>query len=256
MIPAKLTAVSLVRRGGAAFSPVFPATLTGYVDSPFSFAALRAGGFLWQNTGKTIAAVADGDPIRVATCGAVDWTAPSDASRPLLYDETGGKWSASFDGADDLLYRTSTHIMAQGLSWSSFAGYRCAASSRGSVVGEEDSFTLGCGAGDQSGGGLNIIGYRVAIAWDSASLTHQSAGAMGVVATPSGSDTSITYYRNNVAGSTTTRNINTGNGTLLIGGEKLSINLAYPDRVSGAVFVSAAISSADRAALSTYLEAL
>ena len=75
----------------------------------------RSAGLLWQNTAKTIAATADGDPVRVAVCPytAVEFTAPSDAARPLLYDETGGKWSLSFDGVDDQLRTTTSPAYAQ-----------------------------------------------------------------------------------------------------------------------------------------------
>lgn len=99
----------LVLMGGggrpAAFSP---AALPGYIDSPFSVATMRGGGALWQDTGKTVPATADGDPVRVANCGAPDWTAPTDAARPLLWDEGGGKWSLFFDGVDDILSWTAS----------------------------------------------------------------------------------------------------------------------------------------------------
>ncbi|HUR52945.1 MAG TPA: hypothetical protein VMZ71_02355 [Gemmataceae bacterium] len=86
--------------GPVAFSP---ASLPGYVDSPYSVAQLRAAGALWQNAAKTVPAVADADPVRVAVCGATEYTAPSDAARPLLFAEAGGKWSLKFDGTDDNL---------------------------------------------------------------------------------------------------------------------------------------------------------
>ena len=75
----------------------------------------RSAGLLWQNTAKTIAATADGDPVRVAVCPytAVEFTAPSDAARPLLYDEGSGKWSLSFDGVDDQLRTTTSPAYAQ-----------------------------------------------------------------------------------------------------------------------------------------------
>lgn len=81
-----------------------PADLPGIAPS-LSVALQRGRGLLWQNTGKTVPAVAATDPVRVATCPwtGVDYVAPSDAARPLLYDEGGGKWSLSFDGVDDYL---------------------------------------------------------------------------------------------------------------------------------------------------------
>jgi hypothetical protein len=95
------------RTGGGA-APWLPSSLTGYVGSPFSVAHFRSQGTLWQDTAKTIPAVADGDPVRVASCDGVDWTAPSDAARPLLWDEGGGLWSFYFDGVDDCLIGAST----------------------------------------------------------------------------------------------------------------------------------------------------
>lgn len=86
--------------GGAAWTP---AALAGFV------AALLPGrAVLWQDAGKTTRAAADGDPVRVAVCpySGAEWTAPSDATRPLLYSEGGGLWSLSFDGADDTLAAT------------------------------------------------------------------------------------------------------------------------------------------------------
>jgi hypothetical protein len=90
------------RTGGGA-APWLPSSLTGYVGSPHSVAYFRSLGTLWQDTAKTIPATADGDPVRVASCDGVDWAAPSDAARPLLWDEGGGLWSFYFDGVDDCL---------------------------------------------------------------------------------------------------------------------------------------------------------
>jgi hypothetical protein len=95
------------RTGGGA-APWLPSSLTGYVGSPFSVAYFRSLGTLWQNTVKTIPAVADGDPVRVASCDGVDWIAPTDAARPLLWDEGGGLWSLYYDGVDDELRATAT----------------------------------------------------------------------------------------------------------------------------------------------------
>lgn len=83
--------------GGAALDP---ATLPGYVDSPYSFRALRSGGRLWQDTAETLAATAATNPIRRAKPAASNYDAPSDASRPLL-TQSGAAWGAQFDGADD-----------------------------------------------------------------------------------------------------------------------------------------------------------
>lgn len=90
-------------RSGEGFSPT---SLPGYVDSPFDVAALRSGGFLFQDAAGATPAVADGDRVRLARCGATDYTAASDAASPLLYDEGGSKWSLEFDGIDDRLTAT------------------------------------------------------------------------------------------------------------------------------------------------------
>jgi hypothetical protein len=98
------------RRGGGA-APFDPTELPGYVDSPYSIAALRAAGALWQNTGKTVAAVADGDPIRVIDTGSIDLVAASDAARPLLAEIGGGLWEVWGDGVDDALQ--AAHALVQ-----------------------------------------------------------------------------------------------------------------------------------------------
>lgn len=86
-----------------------PAKLTGLVFTLLP-ALSRQQGKLWQDAAKTLAATANGDPVRVAVCPytAVELTAPSDAARPLLTDEGGGKWSLAFDGTDDYLTLASS----------------------------------------------------------------------------------------------------------------------------------------------------
>lgn len=87
------------RAAPAAWSP---ADLPGLAPS-IQVALSRSTGLLWQNLAETVPAVADGDPVRVATCPWTGgkYTAPSDSARPLLWDEGGGKWSLFFDGIDD-----------------------------------------------------------------------------------------------------------------------------------------------------------
>lgn len=92
--------------GASAFNP---ALLTNIKPS-IQVALSRSQGKLWQNAGKTVPAVADADPVMVATCPftGVDWSAGSNSQRPLLYDELGdGRyWSLSFDGTDDAMGAT------------------------------------------------------------------------------------------------------------------------------------------------------
>lgn len=90
-----------------------PSRLTGLAATLLP-ALSRSSGLLWQNTAKTTPSTADGDPVRVAVCPftAVEFTAPSDAARPLLWDEGSGKWSLSFDGVDDQLQLSPRNIGA------------------------------------------------------------------------------------------------------------------------------------------------
>lgn len=78
----------------------------------------RAAGGLWQDTGKTVPATANGDPIRVAVdpFGKQDATAPSDATRPVLTDEGSGVWSAVSNG-------TSTHMTFTNFTPAVFSAY-------------------------------------------------------------------------------------------------------------------------------------
>lgn len=66
-------------------------------------AVSRSRGLLFQDAGKTTPATADGDPVRVATCPftAQDYTAPSDAQRPVLHTDGSNHWWLTFDGVDD-----------------------------------------------------------------------------------------------------------------------------------------------------------
>jgi hypothetical protein len=83
-----------------------PAKATGFNSGVF-VALSREQGKLWQDSGKTTAAVADGDLVRVATCpfSGVDFTAPSDATRPTLRN-SGNYWWLEYDGTDDTFGRT------------------------------------------------------------------------------------------------------------------------------------------------------
>lgn len=75
------------------------------VQASLFIAYQRYAGLLWQDAGKTVPAVANNDPVRVATCPftAVDFTATSAGTRPLLTDTGSGTWGLTFDGVDDFL---------------------------------------------------------------------------------------------------------------------------------------------------------
>lgn len=100
---------TLLLTGAGPSSPWFPSTVSGYVNSPYSFAELRATGNLWQNAAKTTPAVADGDLVRVATVApGVDWTAPADANRPTLKNTAGSRWALRFGNTHTLASPTGT----------------------------------------------------------------------------------------------------------------------------------------------------
>jgi hypothetical protein len=76
----------------------------------------------------TVPAIADGDPVRRIVCGTNYYDAPSDAARPLLWDEGGGKWSLSFDGVDDgvicpLTFSGDLEFLAE-LRWTASTDFR------------------------------------------------------------------------------------------------------------------------------------
>lgn len=83
------------------WEPDYPAGLLATV----LVAECRKQGKLWQDAAKTVPATADGHPVRVATCPytLLDWTAPADASRPLLTSLGQGRWGLAFDGSNDEL---------------------------------------------------------------------------------------------------------------------------------------------------------
>lgn len=100
----RMSRVVRVGGGGGGASGWQPDELAGLAPT-LSVSRQRSSGLLWQDAAKTVAARADGDRVRVATCPwtGVDYTAPSDAARPVLTDEGGGLWSLAFDGVDDYL---------------------------------------------------------------------------------------------------------------------------------------------------------
>lgn len=92
-----------------------PAQLPGITTSLGSIAEARTYGRLWQNTGKTTPAVADGDPVRVASCPytGIDWVAPSDAARPILTDMGSDTWALVGDGAQTVLVAADSFDLLQ-----------------------------------------------------------------------------------------------------------------------------------------------
>jgi len=70
-----------------------PALLPGIAAS-INVAISRTQGKLWQDAGKTVPAIANNDPVYVATCPytGFDWVAPSNAERLILTNISGSKW--------------------------------------------------------------------------------------------------------------------------------------------------------------------
>lgn len=81
-----------------------PSFAPGLYAAP-AIALCRQLGLLWQDSGKTTLATAASDPVRVVKCPftGVEFTAPSDATRPALTNPSGDVWCLTFDGSDDCL---------------------------------------------------------------------------------------------------------------------------------------------------------
>lgn len=92
-------------RRAAAFTP---ASLTNLVVA-LDVTLARSQGKLWQDAGKTVPAAANGDLVRIAACPYTGLEfSTTDASRPALFDEGGGKWSLQFNGSDDEMQAVQT----------------------------------------------------------------------------------------------------------------------------------------------------
>lgn len=105
--------VTILRNGASrdATAPTDPSGVTGLVRGLFVAPAITAGK-LWQDTGKTTAADADEEPVRVAEPMyglSGDMTAPADGNRPLLNSEGSGRWTIYGTAAEDrhLLFASS-----------------------------------------------------------------------------------------------------------------------------------------------------
>jgi hypothetical protein len=93
---------------GGSSGPVVPAPPAANRVAWTGVGRARSAGRLWQNTAKTTAATVTTDPVRVMIDEAGnEWTAPSDAERPLL-TSVGAKWTLRFDGVNDRLASTLT----------------------------------------------------------------------------------------------------------------------------------------------------
>lgn len=93
--------LTVSRRAAAAFTP---ALVSGYLGGVYAGPA-RSAGLLWQNSGETVQATADTDPVYVAgdLYSATEFASDSDAHRLILTAESGGKWSFKGNGTSSVL---------------------------------------------------------------------------------------------------------------------------------------------------------
>lgn len=238
-----------------------PTQLPGYVDSPFNVAYLRWAGRLWQDTAMTVPAVADGDPVRRIVCGSTYYDAPSDAARPLLWDEGGGKWSLSFDGVDDRLVGASV----TGWQNTKTVGLSCLFATGGSRwacgQGNNDPTEELAIARQSSGAGYMDVGAGLGPYVEPAGVTGGAYSSTVWVQSTAAGTTSLSCYQGgvllsgSVSGSGLTPNAATG-VAFMVGAARSTSLLYMYGRIAGVVVCTTALGSTDRAALDTYLAAL
>lgn len=206
----------------------------------------RSRGLLWQNTAKTVPATADGDPVRVAVCPytAVEFTAPSDAARPLLWDEGGGKWSLFHDGVDDGLAMPSNIALTNFEVW--ISGFRPTGSCI-LLVGPTGTafpqFLI-----NSTANRLSAINDSVSSAATSSVFPVVCPASMSIGYSQTGS--TISYFQNSSAIGTATLGGTCTVRRLGLAGE---FGVAFTGRASGLVICTAAQSAGTRAELVTYL---
>lgn len=218
----------------------------------------RRLGLLWQDAAKTVAATAASDPVRVAVCPftAVEFTAPSDAARPLLTDEGGGKWSLTFDGTDDYLTLASSGASDSFSSSQSIGtGWRA-----GTVV--ANRFILAK---------RNAASPYPAALWNAAAVHRYStnAGADVNADYPAAvvvntwyrsmvgkSGTATTLYTNGALVSSPTQAVGTANtAAWLVGCQNFGSGVTHfwSGRLSAVVVAASALTAASAVALDSYL---
>lgn len=236
------------RGGSSAFSP---ADLPGLVLG-VNIALMRSSGLLWQNTGKTVPAVEDGDPIRVAVCPwtAVELTAPSDSARPLLWDEGSGLWSAMFDGVDDLL-ETATAP-----SWTGTDGSLAARFAFTDTTSSLAACTTEIAGNDNEY--YNFTGDNLAYARCFRTIRHGAYASLTLNTTPhtqiwvSGADYRV--YLDTVQQGSAVATAWAAPSTMKIG--QGDIGIFFPGRFAGLVLAAAAWDELTRAQVDAYLAAL
>lgn len=168
----------------------------------------------WQDTGGTVAADTDGDPVQLV------WDqAPSSPYQDLVYYATGlsapviqtdafsGMKVIRFAGSS-ILHHTGAQLMASNsTSYSIVLIYKgmTAGAGLGALIKDGNATTgvgIGVGITDYTASGGNIIGLLEALAWQATSLGHGAAGIL--VYTYDGSSHQASYWHNGVkAGSVT-----------------------------------------------------
>jgi len=245
-------ATGLGGSGGAAPTPWSPGDLPGLHPSLQVALSLSQGG-LWQDAGKTVAATADGDPVRVATCPwtGQDYVAPSDSARPLLWDEGGGKWSLALDGIDDFMTASAATVGA-GVAASVVVAVRpTAALGIGRLVyGVGDALNLD-GSGSPAPGSLNV--YRNGNAGPfAAGITADADFTLTAVFTAAGTNTFLRVNGTQVGSGTA--------GTAAVGGVSVGASNTGTQpaaiRLYGTVLSASQLSAGDIVLTETYLSAL
>lgn len=204
----------------------------------------RSTGNLWQDAGKTVAAVVDGDPVRVLhdRSSGVDFTAPAAGQRPILHTDGIGHWYLQGDGVDDML--TSSNIAAAQVwcyvaattGWTSadeIGGYTADAPPAGHVVGRlfPDINTWYTGNSD------DVVAFS-----GGAGLVN---GVVGNSNSPAGNFKVIELTKATPFTPTTAFNVFTSNNP--------SAPRYFQGKIAGWVVLSADTTAALRAKLRTYL---
>lgn len=214
-------------------------------------AVSRSRGKLWQDAAKTVPAVADGDPVRVAVCPytATEFTAPNDDARPTLTGEGGGKWSLAFDGSLD-------RLEAQGLSVLSSVSLAMAV--RLPALGASRPLAGGSAASGAPYWFADLAGrhqlFNNSVEASSSNSTTVMAGeAWHVPAVTYDGSSAIRYYLAGAADGTATMGSPFTQSPNRLAN---NVNNPSPIRVAGYAIVDGELSAGDVATAAAYLAAL
>jgi hypothetical protein len=252
-----LITVGLVATNGAGHSAVAISDDVGPVDGAWApddltdlvatllVGLMRSTGALWQDDAMTLAATADGHPVRKAVCPytGVVWAAPSDSARPLLYAHGSGKWSLSFDGVDDTL--RATYAGATTSPYAAWVGVmRTAAPMFGVVFATRDGArelrfeSSGTNMQATTDDGLGVL-------TDPSALPVDTYATFGFTLEAG----SATIYRNGAVAAAAADSTSNRPATALSVGSRSGGSLYLPGRVSALVYTEGAVSGPDRANL-------